>query len=85
MSFKILDCVIIQEFIVLLFIIVQVKLGEIQEEEINLGEELFIEIFCQDGVFCRFIFLVRMMFIESVNSFILIGEVFDGGIMENFS
>lgn len=25
------------------------------------------------------------MFIESVNSFILIGEVFDGGIMENFS
>ena len=83
-SFKILDCVTIQELTAPLLATAQLKPGETQEEEANSGEESFIET-RQDGVSRRFIPPARMMSRESANSFTLIREASDGSTMENLS
>ncbi|MBZ3889322.1 Beclin-1 [Sciurus carolinensis] len=83
-SFKILDRVTIQELTAPLLGTARAKPGDTQEEEVNSGEEPFIET-RQDGVSRRFIPPARMMSTESAHSFALIREASDGGTVENLS
>ncbi|KAB0341217.1 hypothetical protein FD754_018143 [Muntiacus muntjak] len=83
-SVKILDRVTIQELTIPLLATAQLKPGDTQREEVNSGEEPFIETH-QDGVSRRFIPPARMMSTESANSFTLIRAASNGGTMENLS